>query len=430
MSERGPASSGATPGVVIVGAGQAGGECAMRIRRNGYAGPITLIGDETHAPYQRPPLSKAILDGSASPDSVLLLPAEAYREAGITLLTGRRVTAIDRAARMVVLDAPHGTINGTAGDVLAYETLVLATGGQARRLRCPGAELDGVMTLRNLDDAARLRDALRPDTALVVVGGGYIGLEVAASAIKRGARATIVEAAPLLLARVACPELADYALALHRDAGATIHLGAAVEAFEAREAGAPSRLGAVRLSDGTRIPADLALVGIGLVPETGLARAACLAAEDGIEVDENCRTADAAIYAIGDCAAHANRFLGRRLRLESVPSATDQARIAADAITARAGGPTLTAPWFWSEQFGHKLQSVGLRDGDTETVRRGAADARSFLLFHLRDGAIVAADAVNSAADFMVARRLVGARAHVQAALLADPAVPLKSLLP
>lgn len=403
---------------VFVGAGQAAGECAMRLRRNGYAGAITVIGEEASGPYQRPPLSKGMLSGEmASPAELLLRPDAAYAENAVTLRTGTRVAAVDRARRVVRLDD---------GEEIGWSTLVFATGGRARRLACPGATLEGVYALRTIADADALREALRPGAALLVVGGGYIGLEVAAVARARGLAVTLCEAAPRLLARVAPPALSAHVADRHRAEDVRIELGVGVERLEPA-ANAPGRVGAALLGDGRRVAADLVLVGVGLEPATELAAAAGLAVENGIVADANCRSVtDPAIFAIGDCARVMNSFLGRQVRLESVPNAADHARIAADTIAGRPVAP-VAAPWFWSDQYDLRLQSVGLREGEVETVLRGDPAAGSFLLVHLQDSVVVAADAVNRAAEFMAARRLVGMRARMDPARIADVGAKLQA---
>jgi 3-phenylpropionate/trans-cinnamate dioxygenase ferredoxin reductase subunit len=407
-----------TPGVVIVGAGTAAGELAIRLRQNAYPHPITMIGAEPHLPYHRPPLSKAYLSGTMTEAALLLRPAAAYEKADVTFIGGTAVASVDRAAQQVQL---------SSGAIMAYDRLVLATGGHARRLTCPGAALDGVLALRELDDVAAIRARLTPGHALVIIGGGYIGLEVAAVAIGQGVAVTVVEAAPRVLARVAGAEISAFYARAHRDAGVNLVTGATVTAI-LPAADDPRRAGAVALADGRVLPADAVLTGIGLVPNDALARACGLAVEDGILVDEYCRTGDPRILAIGDCASHPNPFLGRRVRLESVPNALEQARIAADAITGRMQ-PYAAVPWFWSDQYDLKLQAVGLPEGHDQVVLRGAFAARSFLLFYLRAGLLIAAEAVNRPGEFMMAKRLVAQGARPDAAALADPARPLKDML-
>jgi len=407
------------PGVVIVGAGTAGGELAAKLHQTGYGGPVTLVGGEAYLPYHRPPLSKAFLAGGVDEDSLLLRPSASYETFGVVFRSNDWVTAIDRAGRTVTL---------RDGDTLPYQWLVLATGGQARTLTCPGADLAGVFTLRGIADARALRGALAAGRRMVIVGGGYIGLEVAAVAVKAGLAVTLIEAAPRVLARVAGAEISAFYEKAHRDAGVVIHTGQGVTALTARDDD-PARVGGVMLADGAVLPADVVVAGVGLVPHTELAAAAGLRVENGIWVDEYCRTEDPHVLAIGDCANHPCPFLGRRVRLESVPNALEQARVAADTIVGKLV-PYAAVPWFWSDQYDLKLQAVGLADGHDQVVLRGSFEARRFLVFYLRQGVVIAADAVNSPGEFLAARRLVGAVVRAEAGVLADPAVPLKTLLP
>lgn len=408
-----------TQGVVIVGAGYAAGELAIKLRQAGYADPVTMIGAEPHLPYHRPPLSKAFLSGDMPPEELLLRPASTYAANHVTFRGGTRVTAIDRAAREVALDD---------GSTLPYARLVLATGGHARRLSCRGAALAGTLTLRTLDDVLAIRAYLQPHKQLVIIGGGYIGLEVAAVAVRHGAAVTVVEAAPRVLARVAGAEISAFYEKAHRDAGVTILTGQTIDSLIARHDD-PDHVGGVVLGSGAVLPADFVLAGIGLVPHTELAEAAGLHVQNGIWVDEFCRTEDPAVLAIGDCANHPCPFLGRRVRLESVPNALEQARVAADTILGKLV-PYAAVPWFWSDQYDLKLQAVGLAEGHDQVVLRGSMAARSFLVFYLRGGTVIAADAVNKPGEFLMAKRLVGAAVAPDLAVLTDPAAPLKALLP
>jgi 3-phenylpropionate/trans-cinnamate dioxygenase ferredoxin reductase subunit len=404
-------------GVVIVGGGFAAGEFAIRLRQAGYERAITMVGAERHLPYHRPPLSKAYLSGAVTQDALLLRPDAAYEKAAIGFVGGTHVTAIDRAARCIRFD----------GGAMAYDRLVLATGGHARRLSCPGASLEGVLALRTLDDVVAIRSRLKPGARLVIIGGGYIGLEVAAVAVKLGVAVTVVEAAPRVLARVAGKEISAFYERAHRQAGVEILTGVSVTALTAA-AGAPGHVGFVALADGRSLAADFVIAGVGLIPHDELAREAGLQVENGIWVDEYCRTADPAVLAIGDCSNHPSAFLGRRVRLESVPNAIEQARVAADTIMGRMV-PYAAIPWFWSDQYDLKLQAVGLADGHDQVVVRGSMEDRRFLVFYLRDGVVISADAVNRPGEFMVAKRLVGAGVRADVAALADEGRALKDLL-
>jgi len=400
-------------GTIIIGAGQAGGEAASSLRQLGYTKPITLIGDEAFPPYRRPPLSKAYLAGEATRESLFLKSPEAWQKAAIDGRFGVGVERIDRANKQVHL------YDGTA---LAYENLVIATGGRARRLALPGAEHANVFYVRTIQDAERLSDEFKPGAKLAVIGGGYIGLEAASVGIQKGLRVTVIETAERVLARVAVPALSAFYERVHRSHGVDLRTGAGVRALEGKE-----RVEAVVLGDGTKVEVDLVIVGIGLIPNIELAEAAGLQVGNGIVVDAHGRTSDPSIYAAGDCALHENLFYGRHLRLESVPNAIEMGRLVAANI---AGKETTYAavPWFWSDQYALKLQMVGLSQGHTEIAVRGDMDGNSFIVFYLRDGEIIAADAVNRAQEFMLAKRLVGERRHVEAARLSDESAPLKAL--
>lgn len=396
--------------VLIVGAGQAGAEAAFALRQQGYAGSLTLIGDEPWLPYRRPPLSKSFLSGHASPDSLALKPAAAYAKAGIELLLGVGVAAIDRSAAELVL-ADHRR--------LSYDRLILATGGRARRLELPGIDAGNVFTLRGIDDALALRGRFSAGQSLVVIGGGYIGLEVAALARQSGLAVTVVEAAPRLLARVASPLLSEFYREVHAAAGVELRVDAQVTGLEQSD----GRVSAVRCGD-TGIAADLVLIGVGLQPNTALAARAGLAVGTGIRTDHAHRSSDPAIFAIGDCAEFEHDWLGQMLRLESVPNAMEQGRRVARALLGQPLEP-MSPPWFWSDQYDLKLQSVGISAGFDRCVLRGEPAERSFLAFYFRDGRLIAADAVNRMAEFNRAKALVAARATIEPEVLADPSQPL-----
>jgi 3-phenylpropionate/trans-cinnamate dioxygenase ferredoxin reductase subunit len=399
---------------VVVGAGQAAGQLVASLRQEKYEGEIVMVGDEPYLPYQRPPLSKAYLSGELPLERVLVRPEKFYVDKDIETRLGVRVTAIDREACTVALDD---------GTTLAWDDLVLATGSRVRRLKLPGIDLPGVFYLRTIEDVDAIRDALQRGRRLVVVGGGYIGLEVAAVARKLGLEVTVLEMEERILQRVTTPAMSAYYTKVHRDHGVDIRTQAG--ASELRGEG---RVQAVVCNDGTELPADVVIVGVGIVPATELAEAAGLACDNGIVVDEHCRTSDRHIWAIGDCTNHPSRLLGHRLRLESVPNAMDQARVTAKNIC---GGEAVydAVPWFWSDQYDLKLQMVGFSAGaDTEVVR-GDPDAGQFARFYLKDGVIVAVDAVNSPREFMACKQLVADGKAVDPERLADPETDLKTLL-
>lgn len=397
--------------LVIVGAGHAAGQLIASLAQEKYSGAVTVVGDELYPPYQRPPLSKKFLAGELALDRLYLKPAAFYEKFGTRLLLGRRVERIDRPARRVVLDD---------GSSLDYSTLVLATGSRARRLSLPGAELPGIVSLRSIADVEAIRASFSPGTSLVVVGGGYIGLELASVAVKLGLAVTVLEQAPRLMMRGVGPVVSTFYERLHREEGVAVHTGVAVKGFEGE--GRVERV----LCDGLQVPADLVVVGVGALPNIELAQAAGLATTNGIDVDAQCRTGDPAIYAIGDCTNQHHPLLDRRLRLESVHNALEQGRMAAAAICGLPAPPD-QVPWFWSDQYNVKLQTAGLSDRHDQAIVRGRPDeGRSFAVFYLSDGVLTACDAMNRAAEFMMSKVLVGARARVDAAKLADERVAVK----
>lgn len=397
--------------MVIVGAGHAGGQAAASLRQDGYDGEIVIIGDEPHIPYQRPPLSKQYLSGEQGIERVYLRPAKFYEDKNITLKTGVRVEAIDTAAK---------TVTTGAGETLAYDKLLLATGTRPRRLTIPGSDLRGIHYLRTIDDVDGIREDMAPGRRLVVVGGGYIGLEVAAVAVKAGLEVHVLEMEQRILQRVTTPRMSAFYQQLHESRGVHIHCGAGATAFQG-----DGHVTAVLCGERT-YPADIVIVGIGVLPNVEEARAAGIDCDNGIVVDDHCRTSAPDVFAAGDCTNHPNPLLGRRLRLESVPNAMDQARVASANMCG--GDKTYAAiPWFWSDQYELKLQMVGFSaDGDTEVVR-GDMEKNQFAVFYLEDGRMVAADAVNSPKEFMICKQLIGR--PVDPAVLADPDADLKTLI-
>ncbi len=401
--------------VVIIGAGQAGGEAAQRLRQTGYAGDITLIGEEPYAPYQRPPLSKAFLAGALDAPRLFLRPPEVYADENISLLTAVRVVWIDRAQKRVRLEG---------GRELAYDALILATGARARKLSLAGADLAGVNVLRTIADVDAMRPDFQPGAKLIVIGAGYIGLEVAAVARKLGLDVTVVEAAARPLARVTSPEVAGFFLDYHAAQGVRFALGAQPAVITGVD-----RVTGLRLADGAELAADLVVAGIGVTPDTSLAQHSGLAVEDGIITDAACRTDDPCIFAIGDCArrpmAH---YEGRMARLESVHNAIEGAKIVAAAIMGEPA-PTLEAPWFWSDQYGLKLQIAGLFQGYDKTILRGDMGAGAFALFYYRGDRLLAVDAVNRPPEFLAAKQLIQKGLSPEAAVLADETRPMKEIL-
>lgn len=408
--------------VIVVGAGHAAGELATNLRDNGWEGRIILVGEEAYLPYQRPPLSKAYLSGEMPVESLYLKPQATYDKAGVECLLGVRVEAIDRQRKVLSL---------SDGRQLEYAKLALTTGGRVRRLALPDAadaeHMSNFHYLRTIDDVNRIRLQMLEGMRIVIIGGGYVGLEVAAMAVKRGLRVTVLEALPRVLARVTAPEISTFYEQVHRQAGVDVRTGVAVEGFDF-DASADA-VAAVRCAGGERIAADLVVVGVGLVPNTELAQDCGLAVDNGILVDEFARTSDPDIVAAGDCANHPSRVYGRRLRLESVPNAVEQARSAAATLCGKERSYD-AVPWFWSDQYDLKLKMVGLSQGYDQLVMRGSSETRSFSAFYLKDGRMLAADTVNRPQDFMLAKRFVAERVLVDPARLQDEAISLKSLLP
>lgn len=399
--------------VVVVGAGQAGAWVAATLRDEGYEGRVVLVGEEAAAPYERPPLSKALLAGARDAASCAVKPEAFYEEAGIELRLGCRVEAIDREARSLRL---------AGGQSLAYDRLVLTTGARPRELPVEGAESAGVRSFRTIEDAEALRAALTEGARVCLIGGGYIGLEIAATATALGCRATVVEALPALLSRAMPPELSAVIAERHRARGVAIETGFRTHRIVEQE-------GALRIEaeDGRTVAADVVVVGIGILPNTALAEAAGLDCDDGILVDARGCSSDPAIFAAGDVTRHHNPLIGRRLRLESWQNAQNQGIAVARSLLGK-GEPYAEVPWFWSDQFDMNIQAVGAAERWDQVVLRGDPESPQFSVFCLLESALVAATAVNGARDIRYARQLIAKGARPAAALLADSAVPLKEL--
>lgn len=400
--------------VVIVGAGHAGGSAAAFLRQYGHEGRIVLIGDEPLLPYQRPPLSKAWLKGEADADSLALKPADWYGENNVFLRLSGVAERINRSTKTVIL---------ASGEAISYDFLILATGARARQLPIPGADLAGVLALRTAADAELLKHALGPGKRLAVIGGGYVGLEAAASARALGAEVVVVERESRVLARVACETLSTFFQEYHRTRGVAFELDAGVEAFE----GADEHINGVRLSDGHLLPCDVALVGVGAIPNDELAKDAGLATANGVVVDLDARTDDPAIFAIGDVTHRPLPLYERQFRLESVPNALEQAKQAASAILGRPG-PAPEVPWFWSDQYDLKLQIAGLPFEADRQVVRGDVAAAKFAVFHLKGDLLQAVEAVNAPPEFMAGKQLIAKRTPVSAEKLADTTVSMKEV--
>jgi 3-phenylpropionate/trans-cinnamate dioxygenase ferredoxin reductase subunit len=397
--------------IVIIGAGQAAAQAVATLSSEGFAGKLIIIGDERYPPYQRPPLSKAYMAGDFVRERLFLKPESFYAESNCELRLGITAQAIDRGAKTVAL---------SDGSTIVYDRLLLATGARVRPLPVPGADLPGVYYLRGIDDSDALQRHLVPGAKLAVVGGGYIGLEIAAVARKHGLEVTVIEAMDRLMARTASPHISRFYKDLHESHGVTIRLNAAAASCEGT-----ARAEAVATSAG-RVPADFIVAGIGVMPNCELAAEAGLACENGITVDEFGRTSDPDIFAAGDCTCHPS-FDGERVRLESVQNAIDQAKHAALAMMGKPA-PYREVPWFWSDQYDIKLQIAGLVRGGDVAVLRGNPAARKFSVFHLRDGVVAGVEAVNAAPDYIVGRKLIAARTRVAPERLADLTIPAKQL--
>ena len=398
-------------GMVIIGAGHAAGQAAASLRQEKYTGPITIIGDEAHLPYQRPPLSKAYLSGSQEVDRVYLRAEKFYQEKEIDLKLSTRATAIDPDAKAVELED---------GSKIDYDKLLISTGSRPRLLSIPGSDLGGIHYLRTIDDVDGIRADMHEGANLVIVGGGYIGLEVAAVGIEQGLNVHVLEMEDRILQRVTTPTMSKYYDELHRGRGVQIHTNTGVTGFSG-----DAKVHRVMCGD-TEFAADMVIVGIGIVPNIELAEAAGIICDNGIVVDDHCQTSNPDIYAAGDCTNHPNALLDRRLRLESVPNAMDQARTSASNML---GGDKSYAaiPWFWSDQYELKLQMVGFSADGNREVMRGDMASNQFAVFYLKDNTVVAADTVNSPKEFMLCKQLVGKEAD--SAVLADSTSDLKSLL-
>lgn len=389
--------------LIIVGAGQAGGQAVHTLIQNGFSGRITLIGEEPYPPYQRPPLSKKYLAGELERKRLYLRPPDFYSEHGVELALG---------VGAVRLEAPSKRVELADGRVLGCDALLLATGSRVRRVDVPGARLEGVHYLRTITDADGIIGDLTQGQRIVVVGAGYIGLEVAAVARSLGHEVTVLEAAERVMARVVCDEVSEFYRGVHEAAGVCIECGSGL-----RELVGETRVEAAVTADGKEFPCDCVVVGVGIVPETRLAEQAGLHCDDGICVDDRAQTSEPGIYAAGDCTNHPNALLGRRIRLESVHNAVEQAKTAAQSMLGHAP-PYAQVPWFWSDQYDLKLQIAGVSQDYERVVLRGDPAQRRFAAYYLRRGRLIAVDAVNSPRDFLLAKKLIAARTALDAATI------------
>ncbi|MEM9533838.1 MAG: FAD-dependent oxidoreductase [Pseudomonadota bacterium] len=399
---------------VIVGGSHAAAQLVPSLRQSGWEGAITLVSDDAHLPYHRPPLSKAYLAGETSLEKLLIRPSTFYEKHAVDVRLNTRAQEIDRSARQVLL---------ANGETLRYTKLALAVGATARPLPVPGNTLDGVFCVRDLSDADQIRPLIREGGTAVIIGAGYIGLEVAASLRKLGMAVTVLEAMPRVLQRVTCDEVSAFYQNMHEEEGVRVCLEAAVS----RLTGTTSVDG-VEFADGTRFAADLVIVGIGVVPRVELAEHAGLEVNNGIVVDEYAQTNDPDIVAVGDCTYHSNGLYESRVRLESVQNATDQAKIAAATVCGKKE-PYRAVPWFWSDQYDVKLQIAGLSTGYDQVVLRGDPQVgRSFCAFYLAAGKLLAVDAINRPREYLAIRKALGAGAEVEPSRLADESIDPREL--
>jgi 3-phenylpropionate/trans-cinnamate dioxygenase ferredoxin reductase subunit len=402
-------------GLVVIGASYAGVQGALSARDSGYSEPITIVADEEWMPYQRPPLSKDFLVDLATEDSLVLRDKAFFANKGIDLLLGARATDIDRSSRKVVL-----------GDnsELVFDKLLIGTGSHARKLPVPGADLDGVRYLRTMQDAIDLKASLRDASEIVIVGGGFIGLEVAASASKLGKKVTVLESAGRLLERAVSPTISEFLLDMHLQHGVDVQLGETVVSVD----GKSGRVTSVNCRNRTSIRADLVLVGVGGLANDQIAKSAGLNCLNGVVVDDHGCTSDPHIFAAGDCATHFSRFASDWLRLESVQNAQDQAKAAGMAI-AGSTGPYASVPRFWSDQYDAKLQIVGLSRNFDDQAIRGSIDDGKFSIFYYKKSKLIAVDSINRAGDQMAARRLIAGGLSPDPDQIRDSSFDLKSLL-
>jgi 3-phenylpropionate/trans-cinnamate dioxygenase ferredoxin reductase component len=400
--------------ILIIGGGQAGAQAIDTLRKEGFGGRLVLIGDEPELPYQRPPLSKKYLSGEMAADRLPFRHRSFYDEHRIELKLGRQAVRLDAAARQVEL---------ADGEKLAYDRLLLCLGAESRRLTCPGAALPGVHYLRGIADVAPIQAGFRPQARVVIIGGGYIGLETAATSRKMGCEVTVLEMADRIMNRVVAPSVSQYFAAEHASHGVNIICDTRVVCLEGRD-----RVERVVCADGSSHAADLVVVGVGAVATTVLASEAGLACDNGIVVDEYCRTSDAAIYAAGDCTNHPSPRFGRRVRLESVDNAFEQAKTAALNMLDRAVTHD-RVPWFWSDQFDNKLLIVGLSQDYDRQVLRGDPASRSFSVCYLKGRELLAVEAVNHSKDYMAARKLIAERTPLNPDKLADGTLALRDAI-
>ena len=403
-----------TKRVVIAGAGHAAGQLIASLKQQKFAGQIILIGDEAYLPYQRPPLSKKFLSGDIPAERLSVKPEAFYDDPQIELRLNTTATSIDRDKQHVLIEN---------GETIAYDKLILALGSRARKLDIDGADLAGIHYLRTIEDVDAIRKDAEAGKKAVIVGGGYIGLEVAAVLRQQGLAVTVVEMAERVMSRVVSPEISDFYQIQHTEHGVKLRLGTGVAAFRGNK-----RVEAIETPDGELIAADFVVVGVGILPNTELAMSADLAVDNGIVVDERCQTIDANIYAVGDCTNHPNAIYNQNLRLESVHNALEQAKTAVNNICGKESQYT-EVPWFWSDQYDLKLQIAGLSTGYNDTIIRGNPADRSFACLYLKDGRLIATDSINSPKEFVQSKALIAAHAMIDRNRATDTELSLQDLV-
>ena len=400
--------------IVVIGSGQAAVQTVMSLKRNGFSGSIRIIGEEDHLPYQRPPLSKDFLLDEYKPERVSLKKKEFYEENGVDLILGKRAESIDTILKEITLSDENK---------IRYDQLIIATGSRVRKLNVPGSDKKGLYYLRDLDDANALKQRLKKNKKMVIVGAGYIGLEVASVAASLGVEVTVIEMANRVMNRTVDPMISSYYQKLHESHGVKIHLDNGLKAFEGDDS-----VNAVLCSDGLMLEAELVVIGAGVLPNQEIAIEAGLECNNGIMVNEFGETSTAHVYACGDCTNHPNKGLNTRLRLESVHNAMEQSKTVANTIMGNKE-PYDQVPWFWSDQYDHKLQLVGISGDHDEVVMRGLESEQKFLLFYLKNSELIAVNAINSSKEFLICRKLVANKVKISSDVIKDQSVNLNDLL-
>ena len=400
--------------IVVIGSGQAAIQTVMSLKRNEFTGSIKVIGEEDHLPYQRPPLSKDFLLEEYKPERVSLKKKEFYEENGVDLILGKRAESIDTILKEITLSDENR---------IRYDQLIIATGSRVRKLNVPGSDKKGIYYLRDLDDANALKQRLKKNKKMVIVGAGYIGLEVASVAASLGVEVTVIEMANRVMNRTVDPIISSYYQKLHESHGVKIHLDNGLKAFEGGDS-----VNTVLCSDGLMLEADLVVIGAGVLPNQEIAIEAGLECNNGIMVNEFGETSTAHVYACGDCTNHPNKGLNTRLRLESVHNAMEQSKTVANTIMGNKE-PYDQVPWFWSDQYDHKLQLVGISGDHDEVVMRGLESEQKFLLFYLKNSELIAVNAINSSKEFLICRKLVANKVKISSDVIKDQSVNLNDLL-